>query len=237
MAPEDLLRLAESVRAAGPAAPVAFVALYAACTLLPLPRNVLSAAAGTLFGWGWGIPLAYLGSLLGAGAAFWLARAQGRSRWSRSSKALSGSRRASFDAALEKRGLLTVLGARVLPVVPFTAFNYAAGLTGIRRRDYVVGTVLGVVPGTVAYVTAGAYAARPAAWSLEVTGAMLLLLGVAAAVHVVLRREPEEEPRRHKRTGGAQRGMLGLGHLGDPTLRRRRLSMSNPRSRSRPSVG
>jgi len=172
-----------SVRGSGPAGSVVFVLLYAACTLAPLPRNVLSTAAGTVFGFWWGLPLAYLGSLLGAVVAFWLARRLGQE----SVRKFGGPRASAFREALSQRGLLTVLGARLAPVVPFTAVNYAAGMSDVHGRTYWLGTLVGIVPGTAVYVCVGAFALAPRSSSVEMAVGALLLLLLLGVAYVVRR--------------------------------------------------
>ncbi|HJU06253.1 MAG TPA: VTT domain-containing protein, partial [Nitrospiraceae bacterium] len=51
---------------------------------------------------------------------------------------------------LAKRGLLTVIAVRVLPVAPFTVVNLVAGASHIGFRDFVLGTVIGELPGLAA---------------------------------------------------------------------------------------
>lgn len=130
-----------------------FALLYAAITLTPAPKNVLSVAAGLAFGFGWALAAVYAGALLGAAVAFALGRGLGRDAVER----YTGARVARLDALLQRRGLWAVIGVRLIPIVPFTAINYGAGLTSVRRRDYALGTALGIVPGTVAYVALGAF--------------------------------------------------------------------------------
>lgn len=50
---------------------------------------------------------------------------------------------------------------RLVPIVPFTAINYTAGLTGVRLRDYTLGTAVGIIPGTVANVALGTCGSTP----------------------------------------------------------------------------
>ena len=50
---------------------------------------------------------------------------------------------------VRKRGLLAVVTFRLLPVAPFTLVNLAAGASGIRFADFLVGTVIGLLPGLV----------------------------------------------------------------------------------------
>lgn len=178
----DLRRTVES---AGWAAPAVFVGLYAVITLAPVPKNVLSALAGVLFGLVPGVLLVLLAALLGALLAFALGRLLGRSAVER----LTSRRVRDVDALLARRGLVAVIAARLVPVVPFTAVNYAAGLTAVRLRDYTLGTAVGIVPGTVAYVTLGRYGTSPGAWPFLASAAGLLVLSVAGGV-LARRRRP-----------------------------------------------
>ena len=173
----DADALREDVAALGPLAPVAFVPLYAAVTLLPLPKNVLSAVAGLLFGLVGGVLLVLPGALLGALAAFGLGRWLGRDAVER----FTGTRVARVDALLARRGLVAILVSRLVPVLPFTGINYAAGLTAIRLRDFVIGTAIGMVPGTVAYVALGAYGTSPTSWPFVTAVVALLVLSLGGA--------------------------------------------------------
>ena len=180
----DLERLRGYLRTSGPLAPAAFVLIYATYSLAPLPRTALSILTGVLFGFWWGIGLAYLGSLLGATTAFWLARALGRDVVTR----LSGRRLAAVEAVLARHGFLAVLGARVIPVVPFWSINYAAGVTDIDRRDYWTGTLIGILPGTVFYVAVGAFAMETDSWLGVLSLLAVALLGIGALGWLLLRR-------------------------------------------------
>lgn len=172
---------ADEIRAAvdawGPVAAAAFVLLYAAITLTPAPKNLLSIAAGLVFGFTTGVALVYLGALLGAAAAFALGRWLGREAVERR----TGARVEALDALLRRRGLAAVIGVRLIPIIPFTAINYAAGLTAVRLRDYALGTAIGIIPGTVAYVALGAYGLE-LEWPAWVAIGVLGVLTVAGAL-------------------------------------------------------
>lgn len=174
---------------AGPWGPVVFVGGYAAWSLLPVPKNVATAAAGVLFGVAGGSALAWVGATLGALAAFGLARALGRDLTSR----LLRGRLAAADAALGNRGFVAVLLARLVPVVPFTAVNYASGVTGVQLAPYLTATMLGMVPGTVAYAALGAYG------GVDTTGTAL-----AAAALIVLSVVGWGTARRLRRRSGTE---------------------------------
>jgi uncharacterized membrane protein YdjX (TVP38/TMEM64 family) len=177
-------RLRADVDALGGWAPVVFVLGYAAITLLPLPKNVLSVAAGLLFGLAEGVAVVLPGALLGAVAAFGLGRVLGRGAVER----FTGVRVARVDAALARRGVVAVLVSRLIPVLPFTGINYAAGLTALRSRDFLLGTAIGVVPGTVAYVAVGAYGTSPTSWPFVVAVGALLALSLGGTWWAARRR-------------------------------------------------
>jgi uncharacterized membrane protein YdjX (TVP38/TMEM64 family) len=48
---------------------------------------------------------------------------------------------------LARRGILTVIALRMIPVAPFTAIDLFAGASYIRFRDYLIGTLIGMLPG------------------------------------------------------------------------------------------
>lgn len=174
----DLGSVRDRVTEAGPLAPVLFTVAYAAVTLAPLPKNALSAGAGLIFGLTTGVTVVWAGAMLGAIAAFWLARALGRDTVER----LTGGRVERLDALLRRRGRLGVLVARLVPVLPFTAVNYGSGLSSVGFADYLAGTAVGIVPGTVAYVALGTYGGAPLSWQFVAALTALLGLTVGAAV-------------------------------------------------------
>jgi uncharacterized membrane protein YdjX (TVP38/TMEM64 family) len=161
----------------GAAGWLALLAALALVTLAPVPRAALSVLAGVLAGFWGGLALALGSGVLGALAGFGLARRLGRETVTR----LAGPRLARADAFLTRRGTPAVLTARLIPVAPFTLINYAAGLSGIGLRSFLVGSAVGLVPGTVLHVTIGATVGTAG----ETGGPVLLLslvpLGLALA--------------------------------------------------------
>ncbi|WP_036336045.1 TVP38/TMEM64 family protein [Modestobacter caceresii] len=159
----------------------ALVAGLALATLAPVPRTALSLLAGVLAGFWGGLALALTSGVLGAAAGFLLARRLGREVVTR----LAGPRLARADARLSERGLLAVLIGRLTPIVPFTVVSYAAGLSGMRWRDFLAGSALGLVPGTVLHVSIGATVGAsglggvPLLASLAPLTVALVVLGVA----------------------------------------------------------
>lgn len=187
----------EDVRAtvamAGWAGPVLYAGLYAALSITPTPASVLSIGGGVLFGLAVGVPVVLAGALLGAVAGFGLARWLGRS----TVEGLGGRRLARLDELLLRRGLLAMIGIRLVPVVPFAVLNMACGLTAVRLRDYALGTGLGIVPGATAFVAVGAYGADPTSLPFVLAvGGLAVLLG-AGAVAARRRHAPGRIDSRH----------------------------------------
>lgn len=155
-----------------------FALVYAVLSLLPLPATVFTLAAGAVFGLARGLPIVVLGATLGATAAFYLGRVLGRD----AVQHFTGARLQTLDRYLTRRGFRAVLAARLVPVVPFTGLNYLSGPTGVRASNYLLASVIGILPGTTAYVAAGAYGNQPGSLPFLTAVSALLLLTVVGVV-------------------------------------------------------
>ncbi len=173
--PPDVATMRSRVDAAGRWGPALFFALYAGLALVPWPKALLTAAGGALFGLWAGAGLSLAGALVGAIVSFGVGRLLGRDAVDR----LIRGRLARVDALLADHGLSAVLVVRLVPLVPFTAINYASGLSGVRFRHYVLGSALGMVPGSLAYAAVGAYGTNP--WGLAAAGSALVALVVGGS--------------------------------------------------------
>jgi uncharacterized membrane protein YdjX (TVP38/TMEM64 family) len=170
----DVLR--NFVETAGPLQALVFVVAYVILSVLLVPGTISSVAAGALFGPAWGTLLALAGATIGAIAAFETARALGRERV----RARLGRRTDAADRWVRSRGLLGVITLRLVPVVPFNVLNYAFGLSTVQRRNHVLGTAIGIAPGTVAFVGLGSSIADPtSAGFLGSLAAVILLVIVS----------------------------------------------------------
>ncbi|MDQ1286778.1 MAG: hypothetical protein QG622_343 [Actinomycetota bacterium] len=150
----------DQITAAGPLAPILFVAAYAVVVPAPFPKSVLSAAAGVAFGLPLGAALVLAGATTGAALAFGLARALGRDAVNR----MAAGRLDRVDDVIERHGVLAALVIRFIPVMPFTVLNYACGVTVMRLRHFVAGTLVGIAPGTTVHVALGSMGAQVSLW-------------------------------------------------------------------------
>lgn len=145
------------LRSLGVWAPIGFVLLYAAGTVLFVSGALLSLLGGALFGPVWGTLWNVLGATLGAVAAFLLARTLA-GPWV--VRRLGGRLKRVVDGVTAE-GWRFVALLRLVPIVPFNLLNYGLGLTGISLRAYVVTSVICMLPGGIAYTWLG-YAGRSA---------------------------------------------------------------------------
>lgn len=141
----------------GPWAPIVFIGVYAAATVMFLPGSILTLAGGALFGPLWGGVYSLTGATAGAVIAFLVARYL-FSDWL---MARGGRRYRRVIEGVEQEGWRFVAMTRLLPFVPFNLLNYALGLSRIRTAHYVATTVICMVPGAAGYAWLG-YAGRAA---------------------------------------------------------------------------
>jgi len=145
------LQLRDWAKSVGPWFPVAFLAAHAVATVFPFPRTAFTLSAGLLFGPALGIGIALVASTLSAVLALILVRAAG---W-QLDRLVKHPRVDALNTRLGRRGWPTVLSMRMIPVVPFSVFNYAAGASAIRILPYTLATIAGLLPGTAAIVIFG----------------------------------------------------------------------------------
>jgi uncharacterized membrane protein YdjX (TVP38/TMEM64 family) len=163
----------------------AFMALYVLQTALSLPgAAILSLAAGAIFGAVMGTVYANIAATIGATLAFLATRYLLHDTVMRK----FGDRLEKLNRELETRGLNYLLFLRLVPLFPFFLINLAAGLTRLPLRTFVIGTVLGIIPGGFVYCNAGASLATITSLG-EVASARVLgsfaLLGLFALVPVI----------------------------------------------------
>jgi uncharacterized membrane protein YdjX (TVP38/TMEM64 family) len=145
--------LVEWIRDAGAIGAVVYAATYIAATVLLLPGSILTLGAGFAYGPLVGTLLVSPVSVTAATIAFLLGRTVARG-WI-AERVQRDPRFAAVDAAIKREGLKIVLLLRLSPVIPFNVLNYALGLTRVRLRDYVLGSFVGMLPGTFLYVYLG----------------------------------------------------------------------------------
>lgn len=188
-APIMIPRFAAWVEGLGAWGPVVFIAGYGVAAVIMMPAVLLTLAAGALFGVFHGVVYVMIGATLGAGLAFLSGRYAARHfvehLLERNPKLVA------VDRAVEREGLRLVFLLRLSPAVPYTLLNYALGLSRVRFRDYISGTI-GMLPAVTMYVYSGKVAgdlatlASGTAAPRGTTYYVMLSLGLAVTVAVTI---------------------------------------------------
>ncbi len=145
------VQLRDWATSVGPWFPLAFLLAHVIVTVLPFPRTAFTLSAGLLFGPALGVTIAVAASAMSAVIALLLVRALG---WQIGSL-VTNPRVQALDAQLRARGWPAVLSLRLIPAVPFSVLNYAAGASAVRVTPYLLATFVGLLPGTAAVVILG----------------------------------------------------------------------------------
>jgi uncharacterized membrane protein YdjX (TVP38/TMEM64 family) len=133
-------------------APLIFIGIYIAASIVLAPAFVLTFAAGAIFGLWRGTLIVFIGAVLGSSAVYALAAPLARSRvlrWIDRDPRIAAARRAVVGRSAWIMFLL-----RLSPLVPYNFLNYALALSGVRYRDFLIASI-GMIPAIVMYVYYG----------------------------------------------------------------------------------
>ncbi len=172
-----------------------FLVVYVAAVVLLVPATPISLLGAALFGFAIGFPLIWAGAVVGTVITFSLARFLGRPFVER----MFGERADFAGDWTNRNGLGLVFFVRLVPLFPFNVVNYALGITRVRFRDYVIGTALGILPGTAMFALIGASAvevkgvADVLQWSILLPLLGLLVLSVGGFLVAKRTRARERE--------------------------------------------
>lgn len=134
---------------------VAYAFVYTVLELVIIPAIPLTMAAGVLFGSVPGLIVVSIASTAAAAIAFLITRYAARDKVADLAK--DNKKFAAIDKAIGKDSFKVVFLLRLSPLLPLALSNYLYGLTSVDFVPYVLGSWLGMLPGTVAYVSAGSY--------------------------------------------------------------------------------
>lgn len=160
--------------------PVFAVLMVVGASIVAVPLAVIIIATGIAFGPWWGVGFVMLGATIGGCLSYSIGRGLGHQALCR----LAGDRVNRLSAALGAHGLISVIVIRMLPIAPFAIANMVAGATHIRFRDFVMGTLIGMLPGVL--VMTFFVDQIVAAISGEDGGRLLLLGGILVFVAIGL---------------------------------------------------
>lgn len=171
-----------------------FMLAYFAATAFSLPGGAfLSLTGGFLFGSLAGTAAVVIAATLGATAIFLAAR----TALGDALRARAGSFVQKFEAGFNENAFSYLLLLRLVPLFPFFIVNLAPAFTKIRTPTYILATLIGIIPGSFAYVSAGRGlgAVFESGGELSLGGLMtkpeiltpIIALGVLALIPIIFR--------------------------------------------------
>jgi uncharacterized membrane protein YdjX (TVP38/TMEM64 family) len=133
-------------------APLAFMAVYAAVIALSVPGGaILTIAGGFLFGILAGTSYVVVAATLGATIVFLIAR----TALGDALRAKAGPRIRRMEEGFRQDALSYLLVLRLIPIFPFWLVNIVPAFLGVPVRTYVLGTLIGIIPGGFVYASVG----------------------------------------------------------------------------------
>jgi uncharacterized membrane protein YdjX (TVP38/TMEM64 family) len=123
----------------------AFALIYGAVGALALPLTPLAFVAGAVFGFWRASFLVWIGSMLAAVTGYYLARGV----WAKPARRLLGRHEGKLHDLRTRSIFLTSLRVRLVPLIPFGVFSFAAGISKISLLPFLIGTGFGVIPTTL----------------------------------------------------------------------------------------
>jgi len=162
-----------------PWAPFVVLLAYTPAAVVLFPRPLITLFAVIAFGPWLGFSFAFTGILIAAVLTYWLGQTLDRSMVRR----LAGARINRLTQVMRRRGFIAVTAVRLIPIAPFAVVNIVAGAFRIRLRDFIAGSAIGILPGTLIATVFGdqlmAELRRPGTGNLGLLAGVLLFAALA----------------------------------------------------------
>ncbi len=130
----------------------AYALVYAGVVALSLPgATVLTLAGGCMFGQWLGTGVTVVAATLGATLLFLAAR----SAFADFLRARAGPWLGRMQDGFRANAFNYLLFLRLVPAFPFFVVNLVPAFLGVRLRDFVLATLIGIIPGTFIYTAVG----------------------------------------------------------------------------------
>jgi len=132
-------------------APIVYIVLFTVVPLTLFPDSILAISGGLAFGIVRGSIYTMIGAIMGATLAFFITRTIGNS-------AINNFMDKNFKGAknyTDKMGIEVILLLRLIPLFPFDIVSYLAGLSNIKFKKYIIGTIIGTIPGILVFNNIG----------------------------------------------------------------------------------
>lgn len=145
-----------------------------------LPTNVFAILSGTMFGPVMGFILTMIGFFISGTVAFYISRVLGREFV----EGIIGDRTIKLDNNIEKNGFKILFLLRLPPILPYDPLSYACGFTKIKYKEFILASVLGVLPETMCYTIIGKNFSNP--FSLKfIIPILILIIGLVLSKNII----------------------------------------------------
>ena len=126
-------------------APLVVILAYTPASLVIFPRSFITLFAVAAFGAWHGFAYAMTGIMLACAVTYFAGTKMNRD----SIRRLARGRLNRLSRVMRRRGILAMTAVRLVPLAPFPVVNAVAGAIHIRVRDFMIGSALGILPGTL----------------------------------------------------------------------------------------
>ena len=179
------------VRSFGVWAPVAYAFIYIACSPIPLLAPMFTAVSGLLFGAVRGTLAILIIAPISALVPYSLSRRLGRD-WVESK--LKGKKLDNIYQQSEgSKAFKFVVLMRLIPVLPWAIQNYVAGLTKVGIPTFILGTMLGIIPGSFSLAFLGATATDPTSWQFFAAIALKIATALVPVVYLAMQSRKKKQ--------------------------------------------
>ncbi|MEK7116966.1 MAG: TVP38/TMEM64 family protein [Patescibacteria group bacterium] len=135
-------------------APLIFIMLYTFGTIF-IPSTPFMAIAGILFGFKYGLAYTIIGGFLSSIIVFTISRKLGKDKVDRILEHKYLEHLSRYNKRLEEGAVWDLIILRATPIMPFNVLNILMGVSKIKTEDYIIGTMLGLIPSNILTVYFG----------------------------------------------------------------------------------
>ena len=177
--------LEKFIESFGTWAPIAMIVLYIISSPIPMLSPFMAGSAGLLFGTIPGTLLVIFAQILSSFIPFYLARSLGQ-QWV-SKRIKKDQLKEAYEKSEGQGGLVFILLMRLIPVLPWEIQNYIAGLTKVKVPAFLLGTLIGTIPGSFALAFLGDAIKKPGSWQFFAAIGAVIIAFIIPAAYVFLK--------------------------------------------------
>lgn len=154
----DLETIREYLRSFGIWSPVVFVTLYTLGTIF-IPSTPFMAIAGIFFGFKYGLIYTLIGGFLSSMITFTISRKLGKEKVDKILQHKNLKPFGQYNKRLAGGAIWDLIILRITPM-PFNVLNILMGVSRVKTEDYIIGTIIGLIPSNILTVYFGNFISK-----------------------------------------------------------------------------